>query len=162
MSKSKKNFDETLNNLNGLVESVQAVLHSKSKAKSDKTDENGNVVYVDLDIYDKEMLETFVYLSLSNFNQVPYFTFYTMEDTDVINLFNEVLVEGAVLYALASQALIERGREFQITDTGLNFDPPNVSELLNTQYSTLLQHHFEKLTLIKREIQSLKFPKKKK
>ena len=43
--------------------------------------------------------------------------------------FGEILVEGATLYALASQALIERGREFQITDNGLNFNPPTVSRV---------------------------------
>ncbi len=151
--------NKALNNLDGLVESVRAVLRSKGKAKS--CDADGNTTYVDCDIYDKEMLETFIYLSLSNFNQVPYFTFYTMEDTKIIELFNEVLVEGAVIYALGSQALIERGREFQITDNGLTFDPPGVSELLNTQYATLLGHHFEKLKLIKREIKSIKFSGKK-
>ena len=63
--------------------------------------------------------------------------------------FAEVLVEGATLYALASQALLERGREFQMSDNGISFDPPNLSELLNTQYSILLVHHWDKLKLIK-------------
>jgi hypothetical protein len=56
------------------------------------------------------------------------------------------------LYALASQALIERGREFQITDNGLNFNPATVSELLETQYSTLLTVYWEKLKMIKNSL----------
>jgi hypothetical protein len=51
--------------------------------------------------------------------------------------------------ALASQALIERGREFNITDNGVNFVPPTISELLNTQYSTLLTAYNERLKYIK-------------
>jgi hypothetical protein len=152
MSKDQKNLER-------LVELTQTVLRSKGKTKSSDTE--GNVIYVDCDIYDRNMLETFVHLSLSNFNQIPYFTFYTLEDAKFIDLFTEVLVEGAVLYALGSQALLERGREFQITNGSIHFDPPGVSELLNTQYSTLLQHHFEKLKLIKGEIKSVKFTGKK-
>lgn len=152
MSKEQKNLDK-------LVSLVKVVLRSNSKAKS--ADAAGNTVYVDLDIYDRSVLESFIHLSLSNFNQTPYFTFYTLEDTRFVDLFTEILVEGAVIYALGSQSLIERGREFQITDNGLVFDPPGVSELLNTQYSTLLQHHFEKLKLIKMEIKSVKFKGRK-
>lgn len=95
-------------------------------------------------------------MSLSDFNQVPHFTFFTLEDTKVIHTFTEVLVEGAVLSALASKALIERGREFQIVDGGVKFDPPTVSELMNTQYSTLLGFHWEKLKTIKSRITEFK------
>lgn len=64
-----------------------------------------------------------------------------------------------MLYALASQALLERGREFQTTDNGVTFNPPSISELLNTQYSVLLQHHWEKLKTIKAEKIKLKSKK---
>lgn len=143
MSKHQKNLDK-------LVDLVRFVLRSHSKAKS--LDGYGNTFYVDCEIYDRSVLEAFVHLSLSNFNQTPYFTFWGLDDNKFVDVFTEILVEGAVIYALGSQALLERGREFQITDNGLNFTPPGVSELLNTQYSTLLQHHFEKLRLIKMSI----------
>lgn len=137
-------------NLDWLVGLLKDRLQSKGKAKS--SDRDGNVIYIDCDVYATSMLETFVYLSLSDFNQVPYFTFYTIENSRFIDCFSEVLVEGATLYALSSQALIERGREFQIGDSGINFHPPAVSEMLNTQYCTLLQHHWEKLKHIKTNI----------
>lgn len=152
MSKASDNID-------GLVDLVETVLRSRGKAKS--TDTEGNTIYIDMNIYDREVLISFITLSLSNFNQTPHFTFFTFKDTEAIELFTEVLVEGAVLYALGSQALIERGREFQITDGGITFYPPTVSELLNTQYSTLLQFHSEKLKLIKEKISHLDLPGKK-
>ena len=143
-----KNLSETAQqNSDVLVNLLQDRLRSSGKAKS--IDTNGNTIYVDCDIYTKETLESFIDLSISEFNQTPYFTFYSLEDGKFVETFTEVLVEGATLYALSSQALIERGREFQITDSGLTFDPPNVSELLNTQYSVLLGHHWDKLKVIK-------------
>lgn len=141
-------------NLNNLVTLLKQRLQSSGKAKAHDT--VGNVVYIDTDIFSKDSLEAFIELSLSDFNQVPYFTFFTLDDTKVINTFTEVLVEGAVLSALASKALIERGREFQIVDSGVTFDPPTVSELMNTQYSTLLQYHWEKLKTIKARITEFK------
>ena len=147
------------NNINKIVDLVERVLHSRGKAKS--ADKDGNIFYVDLNIYDRDMLIAFIALSLSNFNQIPPFTFFTFKYTKFIDLFAEILVEGATLYALGSQALIERGREFQMIDGGVSFTPPTVSELLNTQYCTLLDHHFAKVKHIKSEIGSLKFPSKK-
>jgi len=142
------------NNLDRLISLVQHRLQSKGKAKAN--DPFGNIVYVDCDIYKKEMLEAFLELSVSNFNQVPAFTNFSLADDTFVDCFTEVLVEGAVLYALASQALIERGREFQIVDQGITFDPPTVSDMLNTQYCTLLTHHWEKLKTIKARIHEFK------
>jgi hypothetical protein len=141
-------------NSDWLVGLLQKRLQSNGKAKSNDT--FGNVLYVDTDIFAKETLEAFIDLSLSDFNQTPYFTFYSLEDSDIVDTFAEVLVEGAVLYALSSQALLERGREFQMTDGGVTFNPPSVSELLNTQFSTLLQYHWEKLKTIKHRITEFK------
>jgi len=95
------------------------------------------------------MLVTFLATALWDFNQVPFFTFFQFDDDNFVEQFGEILVEGATLYALASKALIERGREFQVNDNGLNFTPPTVSDLMNTQYSTLLSHYWDKLKMIK-------------
>lgn len=137
-------------NINKLLKMLRARLNSSGKSKS--TDEYGNVIYVTCDIYSIDMLVTFLGIALSDFNQTPYFTFFQFDDDSFIAQFGEVLVEGATLYSLASQALIERGREFSISDNGLNFTPPTVSELLNTQYSALLSHYWEKLKYIKNSL----------
>ena len=137
-------------NINKLMKSLKARLNSAGKAKA--ADSFGNTIYVDCDIFSVDTLTTFIATALWDFNQVPYFTFFTFDEDIVVDQFGEILVEGATLYALASIALIERGREFQITDNGLNFNPPTVSELLQTQYSTLLSHYWEKLKYIKNSL----------
>lgn len=139
-----------IKNINKLIKALRARLNSAGKAKS--SDSFGNVIYVDCDIFSVDMLTTFLATALWDFNQVPYFTFFDFDDSDFIEQFGEILVEGATLYALASKGLIERGREFQITDNGLNFNPPTVSELMQTQYSTLLSHYWEKLKYIKNSL----------
>jgi len=141
-------------NLNDLIGLLKQRLQSSGKAKA--TDTHGNITYIDTDIFSRESLEAFIYLSLSDFNQVPQFTFFTLEDTKFIKIFTDILVEGAVVYALGSKALVEKGREFQITDGGITFDPPTVSDLLNTQYSALLRFHWEKLKTIKSRISEFK------
>ena len=137
-------------NIDKLMKSLRARLNSSGKAKS--SDAYGNTVYVDCDIFSVDTLTTFIATALWDFNQVPYFTWFTFDEDSFVDQFGEILVEGATLYALASIALIERGREFQLTDNGLNFNPPTVSELLQTQYSTLLAHYWEKLKYIKNSL----------
>jgi hypothetical protein len=150
------NYSQTaIININKLLKSLKARLNSSGKAVS--TDSYGNRIYVDCDIFSVDMLVTFLATTLWDFNQVPYFTMFTFEDDDFVNQFGEILVEGATIYALGSKALIERGREFQITDNGLNFNPPTVSELMTTQASTLLTHYWEKLKYIKNSLRP--FPK---
>ena len=148
-----QNFSsEGQRNSNSLVQLLKHRLHDNGKAKT--VDQHGNVVYVDCDIYAKDVLEAFIDLAVSEFNATPDFTDFTLENSRFVDCFAEVLVEGATLYALSSKALIERGREFQIGDSGLQFQPPAVSEMLNTQFATLLTHHWEKLKHIKCHIKS--------
>jgi hypothetical protein len=95
------------------------------------------------------MLVSFLVNSLSDFNQIPFFTFFTYEDTPIIDQFHDILVEGATLMGLASQALIERGREYVINDNGVSFTPPTMSEMLMTQYNSLLTNYYDKIKFIK-------------
>lgn len=139
-----------IKNINKLLKSLKARLNSSGKAKS--TDGYGNPIYVDCDIFSYDMLVTFLATALWDFNQVPYFTFFQFDEDNFVEQFGEILVEGATLYSLASKALIERGREFQLTDNGLNFNPPTVSELMTTQQGALLTHYWEKLKYIKNSL----------
>jgi hypothetical protein len=152
--------DQATKNRSKLIQLIKSRLSSSGKMKS--TDGNGNTIYVDCDIFSNDMLNDFLTLSLSGFNQTPYFTFFDYDDADFVTTFAEVLVEGAVLQALASKSLIERGREFQINDGGLTFDPPSLSDLMQTQYATLIGHHFDKLKNIKSDIKTFGPFKKKK
>jgi hypothetical protein len=134
-------------NINKLIKSLRARMNSSGLAKS--VDGYGNTTYVSCDIFSVDMLVTFLATALWDFNQVPFYTFFNFDDSAFIEQFGAVLVEGATLQALASQALIERGREYQITDSGVSFSPPTVSELMMTQYSALFTAYNEKLKQIK-------------
>jgi hypothetical protein len=137
-------------NINKLIKSVKDRLNSAGKAKS--SDAYGNVTYLDCDILSVDMITTFLATSLWEFNQVPYFTQFTFEQDAFIDQFGQIIVEGAVLLALASIALIEKGREFDLTDNGFSFKMPQVGEMLNTQYGALLTAHFDKLKYIKNSL----------
>lgn len=134
-------------NINKLMKTLRARLSSSGKIQ--QMDADGNVFYSDCDIFSVDTLVTFLATSLSGINQIPHFTFFQMDQTTIIDLLHEVIVEGATIYALASQALIERGREWTISDQGINVQVVSISEILNTQYSQLLTTHLEKVKQIK-------------
>lgn len=136
-----------IHNINIMLKTLRARLNSSGKAKA--KDANGNTIYIDCDIFSVDMLVTFLANAITDFNQIPHITFFTFENSDILQQFHDIIVQGAVLMALSSKALIERGREFQITDNGLNFTPPTVSEMLNTQWSAELANHTERLKMIK-------------
>lgn len=136
-----------IGNINKLLKSLKARLNSSGKAKS--TDGYGNVIYVDCDIFSVDTLVTFLATILWEFNSIPFFTHFTFDDIAFVEQFGEVLVQGATIYALASKALITRGSEYTITDNGINFNPPAMSDLMSTQYSTELTNYWEKLKMIK-------------
>ncbi len=119
-----------LSNINKLLKMLKARLNSSGKSRKVV---NGNVTYIDCDIYSVESLTTFLAMALSDFNQTPYFTFITFDQTPYIDQFAEVLVQGATLYGLASMALIERGREFQVTDAGSKLQSSKCSR--NVKYT---------------------------
>jgi hypothetical protein len=139
-----------IRNINKLMKSLRARLNSAGKSKG--KDSFGNDIWQDTDIFSTDVLTTFLATVLWDFNQIPYFTSFRFEEDGFIDQFGEILVEGATLQALASIALLEKGREYQITDNGLSFNPPTMSELLQTQYSTLLTSYNDRLKYIKNSL----------
>lgn len=136
-----------IGNINNLLKLLRARLKSAGKHRT--TDEFGNIIFTDCDIYTVDQLVSFLAMSLCEFNETPHFTLFTFENTAIIENFCGILVQGAALMALSSQALIERGREFQITDNGIGFTPPTISEMLSTQWSTELTNWYDRVKLIK-------------
>jgi len=137
-------------NINKLLKALKARLNSSGKGKS--TDAYGNTTDVSTDIFSVGTLVTFLATALTEFNEVPYFTFFTFDEDAFVDQFFEVLVSLATIYALASQALIERGREYSISDQGIQFNPPSMSEMLQTQYSGMLTQYYDKLKYIKNSL----------
>lgn len=133
-------------NINKLLKTLRARLNSRGLSKKVI---NGETTYITCDIFSVDSLVSFLANSITIFNEIPHITFFTFADTQFVDQFHDVIVEGAVIWALASQALIERGAEYSITDNGINFTPPTMSELLNTQFTTLLTLHNDKVKFIK-------------
>jgi hypothetical protein len=136
-----------LRNINKVIKIIRARLKSAGKKRS--FDQYGNPVFQDCDIFSIDQLATFAASSLTLFNEIPHFTLFTFEDTQIIDQFLDLVAQGGTIMALSSQALIERGREFNITDNGVGFTPPTVSEILNGQFGAELSNHMEKLKMIK-------------
>jgi hypothetical protein len=139
-----------LRNINKMIKVLKAILKSAGKIRG--FDSFGNPIYVDCDIFTIDQLATFAANALTAFNEVPFYTWFCFEDTWVIDQFLDVLTQHATIMALASQALIERGREFTLTDNGASFTPPGVSELLNTQFGTELTNWTDKIKMIKNSL----------
>ena len=83
---------------------------------------------------------------------VPFFTAYAFSDQIIQTLFSAAIVEGAYIFALASQSLIEKGRDFTISDGGVSYQPPQLGDFLQSQYSTWLTSYRERLRFIKNSI----------
>src|SRR5690606_9272202 len=83
---------------------------------------------------------------------VPFFTNFTFGDPTIQTLFAHAIVEGAYIVALASQSLIEKGRDFTISDGGISYQPPQLGDFLQSHYNTWLTSYRERLRFIKNSI----------
>lgn len=144
-----------INNINKLLKMLRARLNSSGKTKA--KDQYGNVIYVDCDIFSVDMLVTFLGSALSHFNSIPYFTFFNFDDSGFVAQFGQIIVDGAAAYAMASHALIAKGYEVNISDQGINFTPPSISDLLNTQAGSLITMWNDNTKMIKNSMRP--FPK---
>ena len=136
-----------IHNINNMLQLLRARLKSSGLHKT--KDKFNNDIYEQCDIFSTDQLVAFLALALTQFNETPHFTLFTFDDTPIMENFMGILVQGASLIALSSQALIERGREFSINDNGVGFTPPGISDMLNTQFQTELQNWYERIKLIK-------------
>jgi hypothetical protein len=116
------------------------------------TDGYGELVMEDCNVFDDETLACFLCSALSEFNMVPFFTSFTFADEIIYKTFSAAITEGAHIIALASQALIEKGRDFTISDGGISYQPPALGDFLQTQYQNFLTSYRERLKNIKNSI----------
>lgn len=112
----------------------------------------GEIITEDCDVFTDGVLISLLCQSLSEFNSTPFFTAYTFADQVIQTLFAQVIVEGAYVYALASQSIIEKGRDFTITDGGVSYVPPQLGDFLQTHYGTWLTSYRERVKFIKNSI----------
>ncbi|MFZ4795954.1 MAG: hypothetical protein ACOYMA_00575 [Bacteroidia bacterium] len=135
-----------IHNINQLVHILRRRLQSSGWHLS--TDSFGNQTRENCDIFSIDELFSFLCSSLSEFNSTPHFTGFSWENEVVIE-FKDIIIEGAYIMSVSSKGLIEKGREFTVTDNGLSFQPPAVADFLNSQMSSMLSPYREKLKYIK-------------
>ena len=136
-----------IRNINKILRVTRRRLNSAGWAQT--VDIYGNPEKKWCDIFSVEELVDFICNSLSMFNQIPYFTSFTFFDSEIISVFLEILVQGAVLNALAAKALIEKGRETGVQDNGISWTPASIGDLLQTQYTTELSDYKDKVRYVK-------------
>jgi hypothetical protein len=142
-------WDFTKEESHGINVLLKMLKYRLKSSGTRKVREGNTYIDVPCSVFTDAELISFLVNSLSSFNQFPHFSQFLFSDVQIYSLFADIILQGAVLLALAAQALIERGREFSITDNGVTYQPPAVSEMLNNQYSTQLADYKEKLKAIK-------------
>jgi hypothetical protein len=116
------------------------------------TDGYGENITEPCNVFDNETLVAFLMMALSEFNMIPFFTAYTFADEIIKTLFSSAIVEGAYIFAIASQAIIEKGRDFTISDGGISYQPPQLGDFLQSHYGTWLTSYRERLKFMKNSI----------
>lgn len=96
------------------------------------TDQFGNKVEYPSSVYTEDQITSYLEGSVRRFNLFFNKTF-DLVDTE-ISRFTDLIVQGAVVTALAAKALSECGREFSTEDAGVVFTPPAISSLLMQQW----------------------------
>ncbi len=113
------------------------------------TDSSGNYVMEPCNVFTTEELYTFLKASLAEFNSIPHFTGFTFNDTNFCNTFQHELTEGAFILAMALQGLREKGREFQMTDDGLSYQPPQLADYIKGYLTDFMTQYRERVKFIK-------------
>lgn len=149
---------EELEGINILLKYLKCRLRSDgTKPKRDKFgafefDAYGEIITEECNVFSDEILACFLSQSLSEFNSTPFFTSYLFSDQIIHKTFANVIVEGAYVVALASQSLVEKGRDFTISDGGISYQPPQLGDYLQSHYQNWLTTYRERLRFIKASI----------
>jgi len=103
--------------------------------------------------FSDDEIDLYLESSLWAFNAKPTFTAFLWDNLQERWL--DIIAKGAVIWALYAQGLIEAGREFTITDNGISFTPPPVSDKMHAYASTLLAHYERELLDIKQNFRPI-------
>ena len=150
--------EQEIYGINVLLKFLKARL--RSSGRKPKRDEFGAIMYdsygemitEECNVFSDEILVCFLCQALSEFNMIPFFTGYLFSDELIYKLFSAAIVEGAYVFATASQSLLEKGRDFTISDGGVSYQPPALGDFLATHYGTWLTSYRERLKFIKNSI----------
>ena len=112
-------------------------------------DASGNFILEPCNVFTTDELYTFLKASLSEFNSIPHFTDFHFHDSHFVKTFKHELTEGAFILAMALQGLREKGREFQMTDDGLSYQPPLIADFLKGYLADFMNSYRERIKFIK-------------
>ena len=149
---------EEINGINVLLKYLKARLRSDGKKPQRDEfgafirDAQGELTYKTCNVFSDEILVCFLCQSLSEFNMIPFFTTFSFADRIIYTTFSQIIVEAAMVFALASQALVEKGRDFTISDGGVSYQPPALGDFLASQYNNFLSNYRERVKFIKNNI----------
>ena len=76
------------------------------------------------EIFGDSQLLSYIDLGLMDVNSHPTFTYYDINSVPR-DLYN-CIVKGAYVFAIDAQGLVERARNFNITDQGVSYTPPDL------------------------------------
>lgn len=150
--------DSELEGVNLLLKLLKCRLRSSGlKPQRDEdgafmTDGYGEIITEECNVFDDDVLVCFLCQGLSEFNSTPFFTSYSFDDPIIKSLFSQMIVEGAYVFAIASQSILEKGRDFTITDGGISYQPPQLGDYLQVHYGTWLTSYRERLKFVKNSI----------
>jgi hypothetical protein len=97
--------------------------------------------------FSDDEIDMYLESSLWAFNAKPTFTNFMWDNLQ--ERWSNIIVKGAVVWALYAQSILEAGREFTINDNGISYTPPPVSDKMQSYASALLAHYEKELQDIK-------------
>ena len=103
--------------------------------------------------FSDDEIDMYLEMSLAAFNAKPTFTAFLWDNLQERWL--DIIAKGGTIWALYAQGLIEAGREFTITDNGISFTPPPVSDKLHAYAAALLAHYEKELLDIKQNFRPM-------
>lgn len=112
------------------MENIDYLIHLvKFRINNTKTHKALDGSIVDADIFNDSDIVNALTLSISAFNCIPPFTNITFDDA-VVRQIADILVAYAAYILLSRQSLFERGHEFSISDSGVQFTPPSLGDFI--------------------------------
>jgi hypothetical protein len=82
-----------------------------------------------IDIFSIEDIQNALELSLRAFNMYPVITYFKWDDVETIDMISDLLVTYAAYLLFDKASIQERGREYAVNNDGVNFIPPQISDM---------------------------------
>lgn len=129
------------------IKLVRARLADDNVVKS--KDSSGNDVFFKSEIYTDEQIVSYLEGSLQRLNVLlPKGLSFEATPLEIFEL-TDLVVQGAVITALASKALLEKGREFSFLNGGIKYAPPNTSDILMRQWEVEMVDYRSKVEAVR-------------